>query len=300
MHEHSRRADAALPWGAWPLLAGLFGSLLPGGAAAQTHEVRGSAIASAYQLTPPEDITRSPSFIFSAPQSGASQPQTANGQVLLSNGARAQATVTAAMGTLKAYAFAAYAYSPNDTNAGMASANASVTFNDTVLVQGAGLAVGTPVSYRFDLSVDASFQQLAGTPGVDVNFVYALAGVLLRVQDTTTQDQAQFTWDPRQQANGVYSVNINTRVGNRLYLTGNIAATAQATSYGVPLSPHTATADLGHTALYYLAPSVSGLNTTGLSGHDYVAAAVPEPATWLLMALGIVGLAVRRCARLDA
>lgn len=294
MHKPARATLTALLGAALPLVA----SLLPGLAAAQTHEVRGSAMATAYQLAPAEDITRSPSFIFSAPQPGASLPQTANGEVLLSNGARAQATVTASMGTLKAYTHAAYAYSTSIT--GMAAANASVTFNDTVLVQGAALPLGTPVSYRFDLSVDASFQQLLGTPGSDSNFVYALATTLLRVLDTTSQEQAQFVWDPRQQPNGLYSVFINTQVGRRLYLTGNIQATAQATSYGVPLSPHTATADLGHTALYYLVPSVAGLNTTGLSGHDYVAAAVPEPATWLLMALGVAGIAVRRCARRDA
>jgi hypothetical protein len=292
MHPPVHRAPETLRRAAWLVAASLF---LPGMAAAQTHEVRGSAIASAYQLTPLEDVTRSPSFLFSAPQPGASLPQTADGNVLLSNGARAQAKVTAAMGTLKAYAHAAYAYSTTIT--GMATANASVTFSDTVPVQGGALPMGTPVTYRFDVSVDASFQQLLGTPGADGNFVYALATALVRVRDTTTQEQVQFTWDPRVQSNGLYSVNINTTVGSQLYLTGNIQATAQATSYGVPLSPHTATADLGHTALYYLVPSVAGLNTMGLSGHDYVTAAVPEPATWVTLLGGLVLLGARRGAR---
>lgn len=295
MPETARRTPWPTLRDGLPLAAALWASLLPGVAAAQAYEVRGSGIASAYQLTPYEDVTRSPSFIYSAPDPAAGLTQTADGVVTLSNGAHAQAKVTASMGTLKAYAHAAYAYSTTVT--GMAVADASVSFNDTVLVQGAALPLGTPVSYRVDLSVDASFQQLLGTPGADGNFVYALATTLLRVLDTTTQEQAQFVWDPRLLSDGVYSVNINTQVGHRLYLTGNIQAHAQATSYGVPQSPHTATADLGHTALYHLVPSVAGLNTSGLSGHEYLASPVPEPASGLLMAIGVAALWLRRWAR---
>ena len=54
-----------------------------------------------------------------------------------------------------------------------------------------------------------------------------------------------------------------------------------------------AEADFAHSAGYELIP-VAGLNTTGASGHNFLAAPVPEPGTWALMAGGLLAPAAGR------
>ncbi|MCV2367866.1 PEP-CTERM sorting domain-containing protein [Roseateles oligotrophus] len=272
------------------LLAGL--CLPQQQALAQAYEVIAYAQASAYSATPPQDLNQSQLLRFNAPDPRASQVQVAEAKVLLGVGGNASAHVSAGMGVLKAYADAGYAYHP--TLDGLASSNAQAGFYDTVKVNGAGLAPGTPVSYRVDLTIEGTVSHVLGALGSP--FAAASATALLRVLDTSSNQSEQFEWNAASFASGVYSVTINTQVGHELYMTGNLNLFAQAKPAIDPLGAHFAVADFGHTLNYTLAPSVTGLNTVGMSGHEFLAAAVPEPAQWLSLLAGLVGLAWRRRA----
>ena len=61
-----------------------------------------------------------------------------------------------------------------------------------------------------------------------------------------------------------------------------------------PAAYLTAFADFSHTLNVHLDSSTAGVNTTGLSGHNYATPTpVPEPATWALALAGgalVVGL----------
>jgi MYXO-CTERM domain-containing protein len=255
-------------------------------AVAQAFEVVAYAQANAYSATPAEDKNQSQLLRFNAPDPRASQVQVVDASVLLGVGGRASAHVSAGMGVLKAYADAAYAFHPSLD--GLASSNAQAGFYDTVKVNGAGLALGTPVSYRVDLAINGTVSHVLGALGSP--FAAASATALLRVLDTTSNQREQFEWSAASFASGVYSVVINTQVGHELLMTGNLNLYAQAKPSVDPLGAHVAVADFGHTLNYTLAPSVQGLNTVGMSGHEFLAAAVPEPASWLNYLVGLVGL----------
>lgn len=270
----------------WGVLV-LVGLCLPQQQAlAQAYEVVAYAQATAYSATPAQDLTQSQLLRFNAPDPRASQVQVADAKVLLGVGGNASAHVSAGIGVLKAYADAGYAYQA--TLDGLASSNAQAGFYDTVKVYGAGLAAGTPVSYRVDLAINGTVSHVLGALGSP--FASASAFALLRVLDTSSNQRVEFEWNAASFASGVYSVTINTQVGHDLYMTGILSLFAQAKPSVDPTGSHFAVADFAHTLNYTMAPSVAGLNTVGMSGHEFEAAAVPEPAQWLSLLVGLGGL----------
>lgn len=202
-------------------------------------------------------------------------------------GPSAQATgrFLGSVGLLKVYAGASYPLGGD----GLATSTVTSSFYDTIAVSGAGLAVGTPVSYRLDFSISGSV--LGALP--DPTFgAFATASVSL--QDDFTRQAVVMNWDNRQNATGIYSLTLNTTVGHSLILAADLKAGARV--QGNSVNARSAEADFYHSARYALTPSVAGLNVLGMSGHDYTVSAVPEPSSWALMVLGLTGAALRRRA----
>lgn len=175
---------------------------------------------------------------------------------------------------------------------GNAFSNASAGFNDEWLIQGAGLAAGTPVTLLFTVQIsgtDSSTSMLYGASQ------QAAAAVALSARDVGVAGLTQtFNWGSVAQATGSYVWAYSTFVGRTVALSAGLSTLATVDQYSSVGSMY---ADFSHTINLYVAPSLAGISTVSLGGHDYALAAVPEPATWLLMALGVVALWLRGTGR---
>ena len=243
----------------------------------------GTALAYGYSLTA-NVITEATNFPEGVRQEGHLQldndPRAFSLQALdrvaqVSNGGKAVGMFLGSVGLLKAYASAA-----TPLGGGLVSSTVTSSFADTIAVSGAGLAAGTPVSYRLDFSIQGSV--LPSPPG---SLPTAFADARVMLQDDNTYQAVSFNWSDRTMAPGVYSLVLNTRVGHSLVLYANLNVGAQVGSN--PLTGGFAEADFYHSARYALTPSVAGLNVVGMSGHAYTASAVPEPSSAALLGLGL-------------
>jgi hypothetical protein len=96
-----------------------------------------------------------------------------------------------------------------------------------------------------------------------------------------------FNWGSGTQSTGDFLWSYNTFVGRTVAFSASLstlAAVDQSSSVGSMY------ADFGHTLNLYATPSLAGVGTVSLGGHDYAMPAVPEPATWAVMLLGLAAL----------
>jgi len=201
-------------------------------------------------------------------------------------GGSAIANFEGSIGLLKAYASASYPYccdSQGYTVAhGYADATAQGQFYDTIVVGGAGLATGTPVTYTLDFRIDGTL----GSPSFEIGGFLAAYGIAeARLRDKDSGQIASLSWDASKQATGLYSLSLATQVGHTLTINGRLTVGAGVTSNAG--TARSVFADFDQSAYFNLAPSVAGLNTTGASGHNFLAA-VPEPSSWMLLGLGLL------------
>lgn len=269
---------AALRWGL--AAVGLVALVLPGAASAWGYGVTANVITEVSNF-PAADRKDGNLWLDHDPLAFSLQAIDRTAQ--LGPGAQATGRFLGSVGLLKAYASASYPLN----GAGQASSTVTSSFYDTIVVGGAGLAVGTPVSYRLDFSISGSV--LGGPPGSNYG-AFGTASVSL--QDDATRQSVFMNWNDKVNAPGLYSLTLNTTVGHSLIL--GAALDVGALVKGNALTGRFAEADFYHSARFALAPSVAGLNVVGMSGHDYSVSAVPEPSSWALMALGLGTVVVRR------
>jgi hypothetical protein len=281
---------------AWLLAGGLCAALAAGSAAAQTYQLQAYVRSNATMFSPGPgmaDVQYDDVDLLNQP--GATQLQVLDESSQAPNGGVATARFLGRIGLLKAYASASHPYCCSPTGqtitTGYSDATAQGSFYDTVLVAGAGLAEGTPVSYRIELSISGSL----GSPSFESGGALATDGIAeARLRDLSSNQEVLFRWDAKLQAPGVYAITLNTQVGHSLGLSGMLYAGASVSSSAS--TGRYAEADFYHSAGYTLLPSVEGLNTVGASGFDF-ASPVPEPATALLWAAGGLGLLLRQTMR---
>ncbi|WP_348754393.1 PEP-CTERM sorting domain-containing protein [uncultured Aquincola sp.] len=268
-----------LPTHALTLLAALCGA---GAAHAQSYNVFGTVTAEASsRIAPVPAYQMNPASVLRQDDPLALQPNPLAVSASAGPGV-ANAKFIGSVGVLKAYASTSFPYAYNAANEvvndGYASAQVDGSFVDHILVTGAGLSLLTPVTYSVVFTIAGTTSSQGG---------YATAGARLSDVDRGTY-AAPLNWDSRSNAPGSFTVSINTFVGDTLRLSGQLTAWAYSTSNSPTLS--SGEADFYNSAHFHLTPSIAGLNTTGASGYNYLATAVPEPATAWLLALGVAGL----------
>ena len=200
------------------------------------------------------------------------------------------------IGLLRAFASASYPYGfdaqGHRVNYGYAGSAVQARFYDTIGVTGAGLAVGTPVSYTVNFTITGTLS----SPSFEMGGFLSADGLAeVRLQDLSSHAEVNKRWDAKKDAPGVYQLTLNTFVGRNISIAGMLYAGADVSDYA--RTGRYAEADFAHSAGYELIPSVAGLNTTGASGHNFLAAPVPEPGSWALMAGGLLVLVARRQSR---
>jgi hypothetical protein len=262
-------------------------------ASAQTYQAYGQVNLIVTQVAPgPITVLEDhPSFNW------LNQPQAAQSTLLeplplqVPIGGRAEGRFEGRIGALKAYAAAFYpgccSVGGQRVVDGYAWVEARGGFYDELLVQGAGLAPGSPVQYELLFRIDGQLS----SPHWESGGHLAAAGLAnLSFSDLSTGQQLRFDWDATRQAPGTYRFVLDTAVGNRLAIGSSLLASASVDALAT--LARGVVADFGHSAYYHLQPSVAGLNTVGASGHDFLAP-VPEPSSWLLMLSG-AALLLRR------
>lgn len=207
-------------------------------------------------------------------------------------GGEAIALFEGQIGQLKAYAQASHPYccdAQGHTIArGYSDAAVKASFFDSVNVTGAGLADGTAVTYKITIQIDGELS----SPTFEIGgFLSSYAQAETRLTDLTSGEQVILRWEAGKQNIGMFSASIDTVVGHALGLTATVDVGAYVSSFAT--TSRGATADFYHSFNYALAPSVAGLNTVGLSGHDYMAP-VPEPSSLALVCTGLGILLARR------
>ncbi|MDH4391984.1 MAG: PEP-CTERM sorting domain-containing protein, partial [Aquabacterium sp.] len=275
------------------------GALWPAAGMAQTWQLSANLLANAVQFTPGSGLTVSNNDDLNLlNQPGANQLQVRSELSETPVGGRADARFMGRVGLLKAYAAASNPYccdlQGHVLTIGYSNATVLGRFYDTVLVGGAGLAAGTPVSYQVEVDISGSLSR----PVFELGGFLSVDGLAeLRLRDLTSFQEVALNWNASKEAPGRYVLTLATQVGHSLGMSGMLYAGAYVSSYAQ--LGRSAVADFSHSAAYSLTPSVAGLNTVGASGHDFLAAPVPEPATWASMLLGLAALGglarVRRC-----
>lgn len=265
------------------------GALWPATGMAQTWQLTASLLAKAIQFAPGPGVTVSHDASLNLlNQPAADQLQVLSEFSQVPVGGTADARFMGRVGLLKAYAAASNPYccdlQGHAITIGYSNATVQARFYDTVLVEGAGLAPGTPVSYRVEFDISGSLSRPVFEMG---GFLSADGLAEVRLRDLSSFQEVSLSWNAANDAAGRYALTLNTQVGHSLSLSGMLYAGAYVSSYAQ--LGRSAVADFYHSAAYSLAPSVAGLNTVGASGHDFLAP-VPEPATWAALLLGLCTL----------
>ena len=270
-------------------------AVLPGMAQA-TYQLTASARSHAVSVLPlPGSTDTDPQNLNFLNQPGAAMLQRLDTFAETDHGS-ATGLFLGRIGLLKAYAASDHARCCVDGATlllGDADASVQASFYDEVVVDGAGLAPGTPVSYQLQVRLSGTVS--ASDPARDSNLA-ATALATARLRDTASGQAVDFSWDAARQDTGVYHLSLATAVGRTLSIQGMLNIGTRVSAGAV--IGRSAEVDFYNTAGFHLAPSVAGLNTIGASGTDFLAP-VPEPATWAAMLLGLAtlgGLArLRRC-----
>jgi hypothetical protein len=159
-------------------------------------------------------------------------------------------------------------------------------FTDSLLLSSATLATGTPVDLLFTMNLSQSFS------ASQAQSVYLRAGYQAQLIVSDAHQSASLFDDGPGGYPDVFSIVLHTAVGQTVSMNGatQIGTYAEYIDQTARSITEWASVDFHADAL------TAGVVLSSVSGHDYAAPPVPEPAAWLMMALGLPLLALRRRA----
>lgn len=193
-------------------------------------------------------------------------------------GVLSSATITAEIGRIAGYASAEATGSSVPGILQSTSAGAQAVAFDTLSIESATLALGTPVDLVFDLVISGNGRFSSRF------FIRQISGV----------DNSPLN-GPRKQLNlqvngsfdgigGQKSGTIQALVGERYQLEYSLEVTAYVSTFNMVNETRFQVSDYSHTALYFAAPSSSAVVLRAESNFDYTPpAAVPLPGAAMLL-----------------
>lgn len=177
---------------------------------------------------------------------------------------------------------------------GAANANGmlEIGFIDTLRAGSDTLAFGTPVTFEYHATLHSTLSMVgtpnctpgAQTPGTIT--LFAMGGVY---------SVGKSACGPAMPDNQSLMALIHTTVGAEFVIDGRLRMIMGAGADVGGQRYSSATGNAANTANFFLIPVTPGATFTSASGGTYAApAAVPEPATFLFVTAGLIGVAVRR------
>ncbi|WP_245591345.1 PEP-CTERM sorting domain-containing protein [Derxia gummosa] len=176
-------------------------------------------------------------------------------------------------------------------------------FNDQIVVNGNGLAAGTPVDFVFDIRCHINVPRETRGGAFDFNTSLwsndGLASYQLDRSSPWTYQTPDYntTYTVGQDYGFDYPVTLSTTVGATINLqaalTVGIDQGWSNQGGGGEYWYNHGTLDASHTARLFLDPLTSGVTLDALSGHDYsinAVAPVPEPGSLAMLGFGLGGL----------
>ncbi len=207
------------------------------------------------------------------------------GHAVWANGIDSQAWATAAFGSLKAFAETTNPGVTDDRNTQSRGAASMVDFIT------AGNSGGTPMTvYSYTVTVHGTLSPWLTLAGSDVGrtsaYVNFFASPICFACNNVVDNRSPALGPSNFSYGGSFSVPTGVKFEIGLGLD---VWTYAAVPAGTPV---TELADFGHTVTLHIDGITPGANTLGASGFNY-ATAVPEPASLLLMLLGLLGITAR-------
>ena len=197
-------------------------------------------------------------------------------------GGGASSMATASMGVLRTFATASFA---GYAGGGGAGSRGEALAWDTVQVQTAGA-----VNFVIDPS-GTSTGSLGGNAYGSLGGSTGTAFLLLYSDEFQSQPPLITLLYDANGTSNVLSGTVTLLPGISYYMRYGLDTEADVYGNFLDQGVHSATADFSHTLLIHLAPQVDGLGLSSGSGYDYVnVASVPEPTTYALFGIGLLGL----------
>jgi hypothetical protein len=211
------------------------------------------------------------------------------GEATYSNGIDTQAWGWVTFGTLRAYAQSTVPPGPDFRNT---QSRGAVTMGDLIAVTNTNGAASN--TYQYTLVVSGVLSPPVGSYG---SFPYGYSSVFVGFNTSPvgcfscTGVVNNWTAESGQPGDTVITGTFSMPVGSSFQMRASIDLGSYLNTFAGQSAQ--ATADYGNTVHVYIDALTAGANTVGASGYDYASPA-PEPASGLLLLLGLCALARRR------
>jgi len=209
------------------------------------------------------------------------------------NSSFAAAVSSSSYGTLHASATAGATINPKYSglgfyaNASHGQATAMASFVDEITLTSGSLPKGTLVTYTMTLSLHANFL-FQNPTDYGTASAFAMNNSMGIVRSGKVGEVSQ-----------IVSYR-SGKVGDKITIDGQLSASAYsgaAFSYPNSTVQGSATVDAANTSSLFITMTTPGSGFSSLSGSSYQPAAVPEPASFAALAVGLVGVLRKRAKR---
>jgi PEP-CTERM motif len=218
----------------------------------------------------------------------ANTPTTTSSSAAMANGS-GNSTVTASEGIFHGFATSTYSNTGNNEYAETDVRSSAI---DLGTIVSPTLAANTPVSVNFSIGVSGTIT----SPDVTAGGAYqAFATSTFTIYQLNGPYSLILTYNSPTGYTNVPTGTFNGFVGERIELSQSMEISTYVSGEYLFTHPDTATVDFSNTIQFFGDPTTPNVSLVADSGHDY--SSVPEPATFVLLAIALPGLLLVRRRR---